>query len=103
MWEEDNGRRRDGQGPGAVGAEEVPRLLGQAPGAPGGGALRPLTPVLFSVTSDEEDLGEALMDSRARQDDAYWARLVRGRFSWRRYTSWWLARRWVVPRDVRRR
>jgi hypothetical protein len=38
-----------------------------------------------------------------RWDDGMWSRVVRQPFSWRWYTLWWIARRWIVPRDVRRR
>lgn len=40
----------------------------------------------------------------AFMDDIYWARQAWGKpFTWQRFTDWWAARRYVVPRDVRRR
>jgi hypothetical protein len=46
---------------------------------------------------------DALDDSTARQDDAFWARQSRLPATPQRLLNWWVARRWVVPRDVRRR
>ena len=60
-------------------------------------------PTFAIVMGDGEDLGAALEDSMARRDDAYWLRYVRQRFAWQRFTDWWLARRWIVPRDIRKR
>lgn len=40
----------------------------------------------------------------AFMDDIYWARQVYAKpFTWQRYLNWWVARRWLIPRDVRRR
>lgn len=57
--------------------------------------------VAFAVT-DDADLQVALDDSRARQDDAWWAAYVRAPYTPQRFLNWWVARRWVVPRDIRR-
>lgn len=38
----------------------------------------------------------------SKMDDAYWARFVRQPFTWQRFTIWWVARRWIRPRDIRR-
>lgn len=35
-------------------------------------------------------------------DDAYWWRIIHGPFSWQLFTSWWVARRYVMPRDIRK-
>ncbi len=51
---------------------------------------------------DREDFAEALDDSRARQDDAWWARYIRLPYTPQRFTNWWVARRWIIPRDIRR-
>jgi hypothetical protein len=60
-------------------------------------------PVIVVLTGDE-DLQDGIDDFTARADDAYWHRFARApQFSWRRFTSWWIARRWIVPRDPRRR
>lgn len=52
-----------------------------------------------------EDDGEVDFDeSLARQDDVYWAwAALRARFTWQLFLNWWVARRYVAPRDVRRR
>jgi hypothetical protein len=61
-----------------------------------------LIPIVAVVTSDEEDLEVALDDFTARQDDGYWARFVRRPYTPQRFIAWWIARRWVIPRDIRR-
>jgi len=62
-----------------------------------------VTPVLAVIFPEEdEDVERLLDDFVARKDDAYWARFVRQRFSWQRFIRWWVARRWVIPRDLRR-
>lgn len=62
-----------------------------------------LEPIIAAMTpEDDSDVQAALDDSTSRHDDAYWARFVAAPFTWRRYSEWWVARRWVVPRDVRR-
>ncbi len=48
-------------------------------------------------------LEEALDADVARYDDAYWARVARRPTSPQRFLNWWIARRWVMPRDIRRR
>lgn len=57
---------------------------------------------VIAVATDIDDLEEALDDSRARQDDAWWARYTRLPYSPQRFLNWWIARRWVIPRDIRR-
>lgn len=59
---------------------------------------------VIAVTHDEDgdDFEASVEDSRAHQDDAWWARYVRGAYSPQRFLNWWIARRWVVPRDIRR-
>lgn len=50
-----------------------------------------------------DDLSERnLAEDLARWDDAYWLRVANGPFSWQRFTNWWVARRWVIPRDIRK-
>ena len=59
--------------------------------------------VIAVVNTDiEADFMAALADSQARQQDAYWARYVRGPYSPQRFINWWVARRWIIPRDIRR-
>jgi hypothetical protein len=61
-----------------------------------------MTEVIVSVTAETDDFEAALDDSRARQDDAWWARHVRLPYTPQRFISWWVARRWIIPRDIRR-
>lgn len=48
-------------------------------------------------------LEDALDSDTARMDDAYWSRAARHLLTPQRFMDWWIARRWVMPRDVRRR
>lgn len=61
----------------------------------------PVLRVTFPET--DADFGPGLADSLARRDDADWAWLVAQPYTPQRFLNWWVARRWVVPRDVRRR
>jgi hypothetical protein len=47
-------------------------------------------------------LPEAFEEAGARMDDAYWLRVSQRPLTPQRFLDWWVARRWVVPRDVRR-
>ncbi len=51
---------------------------------------------------DRDDFSEAIDDSRARQEDAWWARYIRRPYSPQQFINWWIARRWIIPRDIRR-
>ena len=64
----------------------------------------PLVPARIAVIFPdfEEDIVPAINDWTARNDDAFWHRYVRGSFTWSRYFRWWTARRWVMPRDIRK-
>lgn len=44
-------------------------------------------------------------ESLARWDDAMWSRFVFGPvpFRWQTFILWWIARRYVIPRDPTRR
>jgi hypothetical protein len=48
-------------------------------------------------------LVDSWAEDTARMDDAYWSRAARQPLSPQRFMDWWIARRWVMPRDVRRR
>lgn len=66
------------------------------------GVSRP-TPVIALISvEDGEDFAAALADSTARNDDAYWRHFIALPFTWQRFTNWWVARRWVRPRDIRK-
>jgi hypothetical protein len=63
------------------------------------------TPVIAVITEefgDRDTFAEALREDRARRDDAYWNLFVRQPFTWQRFLNWWVARRWVRPRDIRK-
>lgn len=66
-----------------------------------------MSPVVFPMRvaielSGVGDFEDQLRESVARMDDAYWARYVMRPFTWQRYINWWIARRWVRPRDIRK-
>lgn len=43
-------------------------------------------------------------ESTATRDDGFWSYIAfAAPFSWQWFLNWWIARRFVVPRDVRRR
>ena len=49
----------------------------------------------------EEDTIPSADDNLARLDDAYWSSQVRATpFTWQAFTDWWIARRWIIPRDI---
>ena len=56
--------------------------------------------VVFPDATD--DIPVMLMSYGARMDDARWAWAIRRPFSWPLFWSWWVARRWIVPRDIRK-
>ena len=62
---------------------------------------------MIAVVSPEwaEDDAEIDFDaSVAQYDDAYWSYVaLMAPFSWQLFLNWWVARRYVQPRDVRRR
>lgn len=57
---------------------------------------------VIAVVMDDRPLPVHLRETLARRDDAFWAAYVRRPFTWQRYLNWWVARRWVIPRDIRR-
>lgn len=61
-------------------------------------------PVLSVALPDDVD-GDADWEYFAAMvDDHQWSWwLFRARFTWQVFTNWWVARRYVMPRDVRRR
>lgn len=58
--------------------------------------------VLVAMPEDTDHMIESMEDGISRMDDAYWSRFVRRDFSWQHFTDWWVARRWIIPRDIRR-
>lgn len=67
--------------------------------------LQPMMPVVGVIGVEyPEQVDASLADWRAKADDAYWESVVHGAlpFSWQLYTEWWVARRWITPRDPRK-
>ena len=63
-----------------------------------------ILPVAYVIFPEEDwEVEESLDDSVARLDDAFWAKFVYRGFTWQRFIDWWIARRWIVPRDIRKR
>lgn len=63
------------------------------------------TPVIGHVMIEDGFLLEAALDENiSRADDAFWHRFAwRRAFSWQGFINWWVARRWLEPRDITRR
>lgn len=59
-------------------------------------------PSRVALAEDPEDLAPAFDDGLARLDDAHWAGFVRRPLAAGSFLVWWVARRWVKPRDPRR-
>lgn len=91
------GRGPTGQDPEALGDEAVP-VVRKDP------ERRYLWPVLAVGLSDDPDGGIDWDQLVAMVDDRNWSYLVtRAPFSWQLFTMWWVARRYIEPRDVRKR
>lgn len=58
-------------------------------------------PVLAVLGGESEE--RELEEQVALYDDAYWAVFIRKPFTWPRFMIWHVARRWVEPRDIRKR
>jgi hypothetical protein len=61
-----------------------------------------MTEVIVAITADTEDFQKSLDESRSRLDDGWWAHYVRLPYTPQRFINWWVARRWIIPRDIRR-
>jgi hypothetical protein len=57
-------------------------------------------PVLAVVTGSRATIGEELQESQTWMDDAYWLRFSRRPVTPQGFINWWIARRWVIPRDI---
>lgn len=60
------------------------------------------TPVLILIDAEHPaHIESAIAEQQARRDDAFWARFVK-RFpvTPQGFLNWWVARRWVRPRDI---
>ena len=60
------------------------------------------TPVIVAMTDSFSSFAQSLEQGTAQMDDLYWWSVAYGPFSWRMFYQWWIARRWVMPRDVRK-
>lgn len=49
-----------------------------------------------------DELAAAVELDQSRWDDGFWARQCRLPFTWQRFTDWWAARRYVMPRDPKK-
>lgn len=64
----------------------------------------PVLAVMLIDTDDQDEMEKAVYETESRYEDAYWNRVAwRRPFSWSVFAAWWVARRWIVPRDVRKR
>jgi hypothetical protein len=61
-----------------------------------------LASVYAVVDADTADFQAAIDNSISRQQDAYWAHYIRLPYTPQRFINWWVARRWIIPRDIRR-
>ena len=52
---------------------------------------------VIAVVTDDITEG-SLEEDVARWDDTFWSAYTRRPFSWQRFMTWWVARRWVIPR-----
>ncbi len=59
--------------------------------------------VFLAITTEGEALEEGIDDATSRFDDLDWSYYVTRPFTWSRFMNWWVVRRWIEPRDVRRR
>ncbi len=99
MWQEDQRERADGEDPEAVGDEALPLVLEGAQRANFGRVLAVVLPEWA-----EDDVPIDFDESLALWDDGFWHRVAWWpHFTWQWFLNWWVARRYVQPRDVTRR
>jgi hypothetical protein len=56
------------------------------------------------ITDPDADESTLFTDAQALMDDAHWARFAKRLWvTPQAFLNWWVARRFVVPRDIRRR
>ncbi len=95
LWRDDLGGLEDGPRADDLGAEALPVVP-----TPSRGIF--FSRVIAAVTSDTDDIERGLSDGLSRYDDVAWSWYVRQPFTWQRFIDWWAARRWMMPRDVRK-
>lgn len=96
MWSDDLGGQLDFEDPADLGAQAVPLVQARARRAH-------FFPVVSLITPEgERDVPEGYDAYTATVDDLWWSHFVRRSFTWPSFYRWWVARRWVRPRDVRR-
>ena len=59
-------------------------------------------PGIVVFPDQAEDIPVMLMSYGARMDDSWWAWYTAQPFTWPRFWNWWVARRWLIPRDIRK-
>lgn len=95
----DSSHERAREDPEALGDEAVPVVRAASRRGYRG-------PVLAAALTDHLEGYVSWDDQLAMIDDRIWSRLVfstRHPFSWGTFTLWWIARRYLVPRDIRKR
>lgn len=97
MWSNNLGRLSHVQGSASARDQAVPVVSPQGYGVPTFGRINAV------ILDEAKDLGEGIDESDSRWDDLVWGRVVMLPFTWQWFTNWWVSRRWVMPRDVRRR
>jgi len=61
------------------------------------------TPIIAVISVEHAGkLEEGIADVQAKLDDVFWTKFIALPFSWPRFHTWWVARRWVIPRDIRK-
>jgi hypothetical protein len=93
----DPGDLERGEGPDQPRVETVPVVRAHTRRALARGI-----PVLYALTDETDDLAAGVERSVSRSDDLFWSRFVTRSFTWPRFLEWWVHRRWVQPRDVRK-
>lgn len=58
--------------------------------------------IILPLTSEEGDLQRELDGAMSAYDDRLWSFQVTQPFTWQGFLNWWVARRWVLPRDIRK-
>ena len=61
-----------------------------------------LASVFAVIDADATDFQTAFDKSISKQQDAFWAWYIKQPYTPQRFLNWWVARRWIIPRDIRR-
>ena len=58
--------------------------------------------IILPLTSEVGELQQELDAAQAMYDDRAWSFQIMQPFGWQRFLNWWVARRYVKPRDIRK-